>query len=158
MRKTSILFVILFATCMAVSAAAEQSASAVLPSVDDWPAEQDAGTCGGKSAEEILREYKLRAEESAIPPCPENTTCAGGGTVCGGSTPCAATGGTTLTDTGDRKCDDGNPPPFMCPQDETIHIVTRDCNQCPCCTAEPFPCFCPNPPLCGSAVTGFVCQ
>ena len=152
MRKTPVLlFVFLLAITM-VGAAEESPALAV----KEVATETEAPPTCGPSVEEIVAAFQLEAEKSAIPPCPTNTTCQAGGVACVGNTPCAPNGSSTFTDTGERKCDDGDPPPFMCPQGETIHIETRVCLNCPCCFTSPA-CFCPI--LCaGSAVVGFECR
>ena len=79
------------------------------------------------------------AGAAAIPACPTVVSCAD---ACSGGTPCVKSGPVTDTDTGQAACSIGGRV-VRCLKGKTIHILSQPCSRCPCCTAKPYPCFCP---------------
>jgi len=161
MKKTLVLcstFVLMCGIAWADEEAAPNDAQSMPASQSD---QSEPEPCLGKSVEDILAEFKLDAEKTATPPCPVQTVCSlNGGTFCSSSTQCGGQGASSFSDTGERRCNGpGSPPPFQCPQGQTIHIETKSCRVCPCCTQGPPFCVCLVPPTCtGSVVVGFACQ
>lgn len=150
------LLACLFASLLCTVGAASDTAYSA---VDDAPAiAEDPGSCESPDTERIAEDV-IEAWRASLPktdvaapiPCPGERTCP---STCGGITPCRkGTGGSTL-DLGVKKCERSDGSEFKCTGPTTIHVVTTNCTQCPCCSAQPA-CLCPID--CGVDVT-LTCQ
>lgn len=110
-----------------------------------------ADTCANQTVEEFVENFQLQAVGGHNPPpCPQITTCSGGGYKCKGQNPCGAT--YADVDTGVQSCDT-----LTCPFGETVHIETGNCEQCPCCTETPA-CLCPSGSCGGPAIVAVFCD
>ena len=127
---------------------AAESAATCMEAVPALPYSQEADTLP------LVLPAVLAVPVSAgIPECPETQTCNGGSNTCDEANfPCQANGDITLTDTGSSECT-RNGRTLVC-LFGTIHIKEQICGHCPCCSWQPFACFCPSDPaLCGKAIT-----
>ena len=158
MKKAGILFVVL-SLCLGTATLWAASSEPVGETRSEALATEAQGsTCKALTSEEILTRFESSVTTSGLPSCPETSSSCSGGTVstqCRQGDICRAATTTTVVDTGEHSCDSGGGQILTCGPSRTIHIKTIPCSQCPCCTATPFPCFCPND--CG-AIQSWGCE
>jgi hypothetical protein len=143
MRKV-VLLLALGALIAAIGIAADGPAPPT-PTSDATP-KPDKESCSYRTAEEIVEAWRStpRARVDEPPPCPAEPQNCSSTNTCAGSNSCGISGSFTSQDTGLEKCRLSDGSLVNCaPHNQTVHVRTAPCSQCPCCSAQPFPCLCP---------------
>jgi hypothetical protein len=156
MRKLVLLLAV--GVALAIGMAAQDSVPPTPPKDTSAPPKPADESCAYRSAEEIVKEWQSNPRQSVDQPpqCPAEPQNCSSTNTCAGSNPCGISGGFTSTDTGLDKCRLSDGSLVNCsPQHQTVHVRTAPCAQCPCCTAQPFPCLCPQ--QCAQ-ITQLVCE
>lgn len=122
------------------TAAAAKPAEALVCDAESDAAEQIADP--QKKLEDTMTFQPAPTATAAPPPCPTTSTCVGGSNSCSTNPAnCAATGRTSVFDTGLTSCTLPNGVVGVCIFG-TIKIYTTQCRQCKCCSQTPA-CLCP---------------
>jgi len=158
MRKIALLGLMLLVAVTLTQAAGSAASSSTAPAAAA-PADSGPTSCGPidiSKMSEVDRnawlaerglEFRPQPERAeAPPPCPALDGC-GGHPSCTGSTSCAKTAQTGVTDTGLTSCRAAGGG-LTCTNGGTILSIEYSCHSCPCCSG-------PNPTcLCGECSVG----
>ena len=140
--RRALLTVSLWSLLITGAALAEGAAAA-----EAAPAAEAGGACSNASFAAQLRAGtvetldEIQTVEPADPsamggtylPCPTTSNCVGGANKCRANPAnCAATGSSSSIDFGSAACELPSGSLFKCKGGRTVHLVTTQCEQCPC--------------------------
>jgi hypothetical protein len=159
MKRTIIVSAALILALAATGPVTAEPAGGLLPAAPTACAAHPAGSeLAAQWTEELGRGLVTPPPTAQThplpPPCPEERDCTGptgnGNSCRSNPANCEVTGLSTRTDTGLTACTLPSGKILTCPLGQTVIVRSAACDQCPCCSAQPFACLCPLD--CGAVV------